>query len=191
MGIKLDIYGKRALELVMEGKSFFLTGKAGTGKTTLLLEGIIPMCRKIGKNVAVAAPTGIAARNVDGQTLHSLLGLMPIVFIPGKVRKWYNHLNEEKVKVIKNLDTLIIDEISMVRCDLLDMVDYTLQLYKGNNKPFGGIQVILSGDLYQLPPVVEENDKIHLFSHYKNKNPYFFSSDGIIQFPKSINDNTI
>ena len=165
----------------MQGKSFFITGKAGTGKTNLLRKRIIPMCRAIGKNIAVAAPTGIAAKNAEGQTLHSLFGLKTIVFIPGKVRKWYRPLDDAKVKVIEKLDILIIDEISMVRCDLLDMVDRTLQLYKGNKKPFGGIQVILSGDLYQLPPVVTEDEEKLLYSHYQT--PYFFSSDVITKHP--------
>lgn len=168
-------------ELVRQGKSFFITGKAGTGKTTLLLEEIVPECRARGKNIVVAAPTGIAAKNAEGQTLHSLFGLKTIVFIPRKVRKWYRHLEAAKEKIIKKIDILIIDEISMVRCDLLDMVDCTLQLYKGNRKPFGGIQVIFSGDLFQLPPVVPEDEEALLYSHYKT--PYFFSSDVIRKYP--------
>lgn len=176
-----DKYTRKAMELARLGRSFFLTGKAGTGKTTLLLEKIVPECRAHGKNIAVTAPTGIAAKNAEGQTLHSLFGLKTIVFIPGKVRKWYRHLDREKEKVIKNLDILIIDEISMVRCDLLDMVDYTLQLYRGNSKPFGGIQVILSGDLFQLPPVVTEDEEKLLYSHYST--PFFFSSDVVTKHP--------
>ena len=176
-----DEYTLKAKELVRLGKSFFITGKAGTGKTRLLLEKIVPECRARGKNIAVTAPTGIAAKNAEGQTLHSMFGLKTIVFIPGKVRKWYRHLDDTKVKVIKKLDILVIDEISMVRCDLLDMVDLTLQLYKGNGKPFGGIQVILSGDLFQLPPVVTEDEEKLLYSHYKT--PYFFSSDVITKHP--------
>lgn len=176
-----DEYTIKAMELVQQGKSFFITGKAGTGKTRLLLEKIVPECRACGKNIVITAPTGIAAKNAEGQTLHSLFGLKAIVFIPGKVRKWYRSLDATKEKVIKKLDVLIIDEISMVRCDLLDMVDCTLQLYKGNNKPFGGIQVIFSGDMFQLPPVVPENDEKLLYSHYKN--PYFFSSDVITKHP--------
>lgn len=176
-----DEYTRKALELVRLGRSFFITGKAGTGKTRLLLEKIVPDCRARGKNIAVTAPTGIAAKNAEGQTLHSLLGLKTIVFIPGKVRKWYRHLDAAREKVIRNLDILVVDEISMVRCDLLDMVDRTLQIYKGNNKPFGGIQVIFSGDLFQLPPVVTEDEENLLYSHYKS--PYFFSSDVVSQYP--------
>ena len=179
-----DEYTLKALELVRRGRSFFITGKAGTGKTTLLKE-IVRECRARGKNIAVSAPTGVAAKNAEGQTLHSLLGLKTIVFVPGKVRKWYRLMDDARVKVVKKLDILIIDEISMVRCDVLDMVDLTLQHYKGNKKPFGGIQVILFGDLFQLPPVVndEKNEKELLYSYYEKDNPYFFSSDVISKHP--------
>lgn len=179
-----DEYTLKALELVRLGRSFFITGKAGTGKTTLLKE-IVKECRARGKNIAVSAPTGVAAKNAEGQTLHSLLGLKTIVFIPGKIRRWYRPMDDARVKVIKKLDILIIDEISMVRCDVLDMVDLTLQHYKGNKEPFGGIQVILFGDLFQLPPVVndEKKEKELLYSYYKKDNPYFFSSDVISKHP--------
>jgi hypothetical protein len=177
-----DAYTLKALELVRLGRSFFITGKAGTGKTTLLKE-IVKECRARGKNIAVSAPTGVAAKNAEGQTLHSLLGLKTIVFIPGKIRKWYRTMDDARVKVIKKLDILIIDEISMVRCDVLDMVDLTLQHYKGNKKPFGGIQVILFGDLFQLPPVVTDEDEELLYSYYEKNNPYFFSSNVISKHP--------
>ena len=177
-----DEYTLKALELVRLGRSFFITGKAGTGKTTLLKE-IVKECRARGKNIAVSAPTGVAAKNAEGQTLHSLLGLKTIVFIPGKVRKWFRTMSDARVKVIKKLDILIIDEISMVRCDILDMVDLTLQHYKGNKQPFGGIQVILFGDLFQLPPVVTDEDEELLYSYYEKNNPYFFSSNVISRHP--------
>ena len=172
---KDTIEARKAKELVKSGKSFFITGKAGTGKTTLLTK-IVEDCRAVGKNIAVTAPTGVAAKNAEGQTLHSLFGLEPILFIPGKIRKWYR-LDSSRERVIKKLDILIIDEISMVRCDVLDMVDLTLQNIKGNKKPFGGIQVIFFGDLFQLPPVVTEEEEKLLYSHYENQ--YFFSSDVI------------
>ncbi len=177
-----DEYTLKALELVRLGRSFFITGKAGTGKTTLLKE-IVKECRARRKNIAVSAPTGVAAKNAEGQTLHSLLGLKTIVFIPGKIRRWYRPMDNARVKVIKNLDILIIDEISMVRCDVLDMVDLTLQHYKENKKPFGGIQVILFGDLFQLPPVVTDEDEELLYSYYNKNNPYFFSSNVISKHP--------
>lgn len=176
-----DQYTLKAIELVREGQSFFITGKAGTGKTRLLGE-IVRECRARGKNIAVAAPTGIAAKNAEGQTLHSLFGLKTITFIPGKTRNWY-HLDTTKERIIRKLDILIIDEISMVRCDLLDMVDQTLKKVRWSGSAFGGVQVIFFGDLFQLPPVVEDDDEELLYSHYEKNNPYFFSSDVIRKRP--------
>lgn len=177
-----DKYTHKAIEQVRLGRSFFITGKAGTGKTTLLKE-VVKDCRSRGKNIAVSAPTGVAAKNAEGQTLHSLFGLKTLVFIPGKVKRWHRRMTNARVNVIKNLDILIIDEISMVRCDVLDMVDLTLQHFKGNKKAFGGIQVIMFGDLFQLPPVVTDEDKDLLYSHYEKNNPYFFASDVIRRHP--------
>lgn len=170
---------RKAMELVRNGRSFFITGKAGTGKTTLLKK-IVAECRANGKNIAVTAPTGVAAKNAEGQTLHSMFGLSTTMYVPGKMRMRYR-LDDAREKVVKKLDVLIVDEVSMVRCDLLDMVDLTLQHYKGNKNAFGGIQVVFFGDLFQLPPVVTEEDEEHLYSHYKN--PYFFSSDVIRKQP--------
>ena len=129
-----DQYTRKAMELVRKGQSFFITGKAGTGKT-MLLKKIVQECRARGKNITVTAPTGIAAKNAEGSTLHSMFGLKTHVFIPGKTNRWYR-LDTAKEKVIKNLDILIIDEISMVRCDVLDMVDHVLKRIKKNRKPF-------------------------------------------------------
>ena len=176
-----DQYTLKAIELVRKGQSFFITGKAGTGKTRLLGE-IVRESRARGKNIAVAAPTGIAAKNAEGQTLHSLFGLKTITFIPGKTRNWY-HLDTAKERIIRKLDILIIDEISMVRCDVLDMVDQTLKKVRWSGSAFGGIQVIFFGDLFQLPPVVEDEDEELLYSHYEQGNPYFFSSDIIRKHP--------
>lgn len=176
-----DKYTLKAIELVRKGQSFFITGKAGTGKTRLLGE-IVRESRARGKNIAVAAPTGIAAKNAEGQTLHSMFGLKTITYIPGKTRNWY-HLDNAKERVVRKLDILIIDEISMVRCDVLDMVDQTLKKVRWSSSAFGGIQVIFFGDLFQLPPVVEDEDEELLFSHYEQGNPYFFSSDVIRKHP--------
>ena len=176
-----DQYTLKAIELVRKGQSFFITGKAGTGKT-MLLKKIVQECRARGKNIAVTAPTGIAAKNAEGKTLHSMFGLKTFVFIPGQTRRWY-HLDSAKERIIKNLDILIIDEISMVRCDVLDMVDHSLRRIKGNRKPFGGIQVIFFGDLFQLPPVVTEQEEELLYKHYEKNSPYFFSSDVIKKNP--------
>lgn len=176
-----DQYTRKAMDLVRKGQSFFITGKAGTGKT-MLLKKIVQECRARGKNIAVTAPTGIAAKNAEGKTLHSMFGLKTFVFIPGQTRRWY-HLDSARERIIKNLDILIIDEISMVRCDVLDMVDHSLQRIKGNRKPFGGIQVIFFGDLFQLPPVVPDTDEELLYKHYEKNSPYFFSSDVIKKMP--------
>ena len=127
----------KALQILRyTNRSLFLTGKAGTGKTRLLGE-IVRESRARGKNIVVAAPTGVAAKNAEGQTLHSLFGLKTITYIPGKTRNWY-HLDTAKERVIRKLDILIIDEISMVRCDMLDATDMILRHYRHNKKPFGG-----------------------------------------------------
>lgn len=171
-----------ALKLVRQGKSFFITGRAGTGKT-MLLKKIVSECRAQGKNVVVTAPTGVAAKNADGQTIHSLFRLKTSVFVPNKMRLRYQ-LDTAREKVVRNLDVLIIDEISMVRGDLLDMVNLTLQHYKGNKKPFGGIQVLFFGDLYQLPPVVTDEEEELYGSYYENE--FFFTSDVIKNNPVKV-----
>ena len=171
-----------ALKLVRQGKSFFITGRAGTGKT-MLLKKIVSECRARGKNVVVTAPTGVAAKNAEGQTIHSLFRLKTSVFLPNKMRMSYR-LDSAREKVVKNLDVLIIDEISMVRGDLLDMVNLTLQHYKGNKKPFGGIQVLFFGDLFQLPPVVTDEEEDLFCSYYDNE--FFFSSDVIRKHPVKV-----
>lgn len=171
-----------ALEMVRRGMSFFITGRAGTGKTRLLKK-IVSECRAKGKNIVVTAPTGVAAKNADGQTIHSLFRLKTSVFVPNKMRMIYR-LDSAREKVVRNLDVLIIDEISMVRGDLLDMVNLTLQHYKGNKKPFGGIQVLFFGDLYQLPPVVTDEEEELFGSYYENE--FFFSSDVIKKNPVKV-----
>lgn len=175
-----DEYTRKAMELVRQGKSFFIKGKAGTGKTTLFRK-IVAECRASGKNIAVTAPTGIAAKNAEGKTLHKMFKLNTAMYIPGKMRLRFN-LKEAEQLLIKKLDILIIDEISMVRCDLLDKVDLTLKNCKRNQKPFGGIQVILFGDFFQLAPVVDEkNNEQHIYDYYENQ--YFFASDVIKKNP--------
>lgn len=147
-------------------KSVFITGRAGTGKSTLLDY----FRHNTRKNVVVLAPTGVAALNVEGQTIHSFFSFKPDITVD-KVKK----LHPQKQKLIRNLDALIIDEISMVRADLLDCVDRALRLNRDfPDLPFGGLQMILIGDLYQLPPVVTESEEPIFSLHYDS--PYFFSA---------------
>ena len=152
---------------MMEGtpRNIFLTGKAGTGKSTLLRY----FRATTRKNHAVVAPTGIAAINVQGQTIHSFFGFRVGVTV-GTVR----FVSGDKLKLFRALDTLIIDEISMVRADLLDCIDKSLKMHRRNNLPFGGVQVIAIGDPYQLPPVVTASEQKFILSTYGA--PHFFKA---------------
>jgi len=158
---------KKALDLLEKtDKSVFITGRAGTGKSTLLDY----FREQTKKNMVVLAPTGVAALHVQGQTIHSFFGFRPDITLE-KVKK----LHPLKQKLIRNLETIIIDEISMVRADLLDCVDKCLRLNgKYADLPFGGLQLILIGDLYQLPPVVTQSESQVFSIHYDS--PYFFSA---------------
>lgn len=157
--------------------NIFLTGKAGTGKTTFLRN----LVKQSKKNIIVAAPTGIAAINAHGQTLHSLLQLDFGPFIPGAKRPGgqFAKFHKRKLAIIRAIDMLVIDEISMVRADLLDYVDDMLRRLRYSSKPFGGVQMLLIGDLQQLPPVVKENEWQLLREHYAS--PYFFHSKALAQ----------
>lgn len=172
INIHSDIYAEKALELVRQGKCFFITGKAGTGKTTLLRR-IVADCQG-KKNVVVVAPTGVAARNANGVTIHSFLRLPLTPYLPGVKNPKLYRLNKAEQKVVESVQLIIIDEISMVRCDILDAMDDVLRHYRKNDRPFGGVQMVMFGDLYQLMPVVKESDKQKLNEHYRT--PYFFSS---------------
>lgn len=150
----------------------FLTGKAGTGKTTFLrrLRSDLP------KRMVVLAPTGIAAINAEGMTIHSFFQLPFAPFVPGgnyQQDKKYS-IRKEKLKLIRSLDLLVIDEISMVRADLLDAVDDMLRKIRRNQQPFGGVQLLLIGDLQQLSPVVKDEEWTMLSQYYET--PFFFSS---------------
>lgn len=158
-----------AEKLVQETNySVFLTGKAGTGKSTFLRY----IAEKTHKNFVVVAPTGIAAINARGETIHSFFGVPFGPLQPGDARLKKNKYNEEKTQIMENLQLLIIDEISMVRADLLDAIDYILRKVRRNPYPFGGVQVLLVGDLFQLEPVVVQDEKHFLENYYRS--PYFF-----------------
>lgn len=168
-----DRYGDKAIELVMEGKSLFITGKAGTGKTQLLKE-IVSRLEAKKRYVAVTAPTGIAAHNADGVTIHSFLHLPLSPYLPGvKIPRLYD-LNEDEVRVVRQLQVLIIDEVSMVRCDMMDAADDILRHYRNSKEPFGGVQVVMFGDLFQLMPVADEEEEEQLMEYYESL--YFFGS---------------
>ena len=174
-------------------ENLFLTGKAGTGKTTFL-KYIKTQTRK---QCAIVAPTGVAAINAGGETIHSFLQLPFGPFVPGNGGGFGRQgegtqdkhsllanlrLRDTKVKLIRKLELLIIDEVSMVRCDLLDSMDLVLRHVRKNwAKPFGGVQVIFIGDLFQLPPVAPEQDW-EILRHYYSS-PYFFSSKVLEQAP--------
>jgi ATP-dependent exoDNAse (exonuclease V) alpha subunit len=167
----------------------YLTGKAGTGKTTFLKY----LKQTTKKNVAIVAPTGVAAINAGGQTIHSFFQIKPGVYVPNDKRLRshaspfdtdkstvfnYFKYSEEQRKVIRELDLLIIDEISMVRCDLLDVIDRLMRVYRNwEFEPFGGVQVILIGDTFQLPPIADGGQWDILSKFYES--PFFFSSNVI------------
>ncbi|KAA3621898.1 MAG: AAA family ATPase, partial [Bacteroidetes bacterium] len=157
---------KYALDLAeKEGENMFITGKAGTGKSTLL-----QLFRNTTKkNTVVLAPTGIAALNVKGQTIHSFFKFPVKPMARHEIKKLRSR------KIFQKLEVLIIDEISMVRADLLDNIDYFLRKNRENPNPFGGVQVIFFGDLFQLPPVVSSEAEQQLFESFY-ESPYFFSA---------------
>ena len=154
------------------GTSIFLTGKAGTGKTTFLRA----LKDKLPKRMVVVAPTGIAAINANGVTIHSFFQLPFAPYVPNSTFKTEGifRVSKEKQRMLRTLDLLVIDEISMVRADLLDSVDMVLRRYRDRSKPFGGVQLLLIGDLQQLPPVVRDEEWTLLGKYYDS--PYFFSS---------------
>ena len=141
---------KIAYELIANtNTSFFLTGRAGTGKTTFLRK----VREAVDKNFVVVAPTGVAAIVAGGETIHSFFG-MPLEILTPQTS--YN-INETKQKMLRKVDTIIVDEASMVRCDMVDAIDDILREIMHNNLPFGGKQIVFSGDIFQLDPVVKRN----------------------------------
>lgn len=159
------------------GANLFLTGKAGTGKTTFLKN----LRKKGTKRMVVLAPTGIAAINAGGTTIHSFFQLPLSPYLPGttfeqKDRKFFQ-FGKVKRNIIRTLDLLVIDEISMVRADLLDAIDSVMRRYREHDKPFGGAQLLMIGDLQQLAPVIKDREWAMLSAVYDT--PYFFSSKAL------------
>ena len=157
------------------GRSIFLTGKAGTGKTTFLKT----IVEKSRKRPIVVAPTGVAAINAGGVTIHSFFQLPFSPYVPGAMVESRFDFSREKRKIIDSIDLLIIDEISMVRADLLDAVDNVLRRFRDHYQPFGGEQLRMIGDLAQLTPVVTPEDEQMLRPYYDT--PYFFGSKALQQ----------
>lgn len=148
-------------------ENVFITGKAGTGKSLLLQYFRLNSKKKI----IVCAPTGVAALNVGGQTIHSLFKIAPTFVAKGSI-----HLDKKTISLLQKIDTLVIDEISMVRADLMDGIDEGLRKARRSDLPFGGVQIVCFGDLYQLPPVVSDPE---LYSYFATMNGgfYFFHAD--------------
>ncbi len=153
--------------------NLFLTGRAGTGKTTFLRN----LAASRLKSMIITAPTGVAAINAGGVTLHSFFQIPPGTFAPGERPPIDRGIRSSKLRVIRSLDLLVIDEVSMVRADLLDAVDSRLREIRRNDKPFGGVQLLLIGDLMQLAPVVTPQDTEILGDFYPT--PYFFASKAL------------
>lgn len=179
-----EVYQKNPeLELAFDlvrftNKSLFLTGKAGSGKTTFLKQ-----IRRDGiKRMAIVAPTGVAAINAGGMTIHSLFQLPFGLHLPGIQRSQNEptrRFSSNKLRLLRSLELLVIDEVSMVRADLLDAIDEVLKRYRSPLLPFGGVQLLMIGDLHQLPPVAK-HDEWQILSKYYDS-PYFFSSHALRQ----------
>ncbi|NPV00061.1 MAG: AAA family ATPase [Brevinematales bacterium] len=164
-GIEINPEFAKAMDFMENGKHHvFLTGKAGTGKSTLLSY----FCENTGLNHVILAPTGVAALNVGGQTIHSFFGFRP------NITKDQIKRSDWHVDFLRNLDVIIIDEVSMLRADLLDYIDEFLRINRNPAETFGGIKMIFIGDLFQLPPVVTGNEE-QIFKDYYDS-PYFFSA---------------
>lgn len=166
-------------------RSVFLTGKAGTGKTTFLNNFV----KKTRKKHIIVAPTGIAAINAGGVTIHSLFAIPSRTFVPTtepvdpnlamNINELFPHFKyrKEKLDLFREIELIIIDEVSMLRADLLDIMDHSLRRVRRNQLPFGGVQLLFVGDLYQLPPVVRDDSERILSKYYET--PFFFSAKAL------------
>lgn len=173
---------RRAWQIVEStGINIFLTGKAGTGKTTFLRT----LKEKLPKRMIVVAPTGIAAVNAKGVTIHSFFQLPLSPFVPGSSfqgnQRSHFRFSKQKINIIRSIDLLVIDEISMVRADLLDAIDDALRRFRRSRLPFGGVQLLMIGDLQQLAPVVKDDEWSMLSKYYDTM--YFFGSHALQQTP--------
>lgn len=180
-------YSLEALVELLEhtNKSVFLTGKAGTGKTTFLNDFV----KKTRKKHIIVAPTGIAAINAGGVTIHSLFAIPSRTFVPTtehidpnlamNINELFPHFKyrKDKLDLFREIELIVIDEVSMLRADLLDMMDHSLRRVRRNQLPFGGTQLLLIGDLYQLPPVVRDDAAQILSKFYET--PFFFSAKAL------------
>ena len=160
-----DEFKKIFNKMEYSNQNIFITGKAGTGKTTLLEYFRI----NSKKNFVILASTGISAIKAKGKTIHSFFLFPPRILINEKIKRLRSN-------IIKNVDTILIDECSMIRCDLLDAIDQSLRLNRNSDESFGGVQIILLGDIHQLPPVIRENERDIFDSFYPNGH-YFFHAN--------------
>lgn len=173
--VRHDSDGDKALSAIRADHPIvMITGRAGTGKTTLIRK----LIEQDDKNQVVVAPTGVAAVNVGGQTIHSFFRIPPRLHNLDEI-----HPRRGGAKLFKNLKRVIIDEISMVRADLLDAVDYAMQINRKDSRPFGGVQMVLVGDFLQLPPVVR-GDEAEILSNMGYETPFAFSA-------KCLRDNPV
>lgn len=162
--------------VLQTNRNVFLTGKAGTGKTTFLHQ----IKKAAAKRLVVVAPTGVAAINAGGVTIHSFFQLPFGPLVPGATRE-ARRFSREKVALLRTLDLLIIDEISMVRADVLDGIDEVLRRFRRRPEPFGGVQLLMIGDMQQLPPVIKDDEWSLLRPHYQTG--YFFGSRALLETP--------
>ncbi len=172
-----NIDAQRALQIIEQtGTNLFLTGKAGTGKTTFLHR----LRERSPKRMVVLAPTGIAAINAGGVTIHSFFQLPFGPYVPDAAYKKESlKLSKQKIRLIRTIDLLVIDEVSMVRADLLDSMDAVLRRYRNHALPFGGVQLLMIGDLQQLAPVARDEEWNLLRQYYDT--PFFFGSRALRQ----------
>ena len=170
-----DEFQAKVLSWIDRGNNLFVTGKAGTGKSEVIKKFIKKYTGK--KFFAVLAPTGVAAKHVNGFTMHSFFRLpVGTPYLPDhEIKPDLYQLSDISAATLRSIDILIIDEISMVRCDMLDATDDILRHYRNSDKPFGGVQLIMFGDLYQLCPVAESKERKTLSEYYPDGIYFFFS----------------